>query len=361
MNPTGRRREERRAAAPDEGGAAERRGGLTRWGTRDTIRGPVVPASLARPERMTESDRNQAAAPAGRLRIVEVGPRDGLQNERVRLTPSERVRLIERLVAAGVRDVEVGSFVHPRWIPQMAGTDEVLRALSLPDGVRCWALVPNMRGLENAIEAGAKHVAVFLSSSETHNRRNLNRTIAESLKDVEAVTAAARREGLKIRGYISTVFGCPWEGDIPFARVLDIGTALIEMEAEEISFGDTTGMGTPYQVRDGMRAALDRFGAERVALHLHDTRGLAVANALLAVEAGVRTLDGSIGGMGGCPYAAGASGNVGTEDLVHMLHAVGHDTGIDLTRLLEISRTLEDEHGATLRSRYYAYSRAGVG
>ncbi|TVQ97525.1 MAG: hydroxymethylglutaryl-CoA lyase [Deltaproteobacteria bacterium] len=293
------------------------------------------------------------------IRIVEVGPRDGLQNERVRLNPAERIRLIERLVDAGVREVEVGSFVHPRWIPQMAGTDEVLRGLHRQEGVAYWALVPNRRGLDNALEAGAEHVAVFVSSSETHNRRNLNRSIDESIENVREVVSDARQEGLTVRGYISTVFGCPWEGDIDFDRVLDIARELFAMGVAEISFGDTTGMGTPYQVRDGMTRALDAFGPERVALHLHDTRGLAVANALLAVEAGVTTLDASIGGMGGCPYAAGASGNVGTEDLVHLLHATGRNTGIRLEDLLGISRSLEDEHGATLRSRYHAYSRAG--
>ena len=293
------------------------------------------------------------------VRIVEVGPRDGLQNERVRLTTEQKVDFVQRLIAAGLTDIEVGSFVHPKWIPQMADTAEVLRRLEPVEGVRYWALVPNMRGLENALKAGATHVAVFVSSSETHNKRNINRTIDESLANIEAVAEVAIREGMQVRGYVSTVFGCPYEGDVDFDRVVEITRTLLGFGAWQVSLGDTTGMGTPLQVRAGVTRALAEFGPEKVALHLHDTRGMGVANALTALECGMKTFDASVGGMGGCPYAPGASGNLGTEDLVYLLETSGVNTGIDLNLLLETSRVLELDYGATLNSRYYRYSRAG--
>jgi hydroxymethylglutaryl-CoA lyase len=289
--------------------------------------------------------------------IVEVGPRDGLQNERIRLTVAQRLSMIRGLVAAGIRNVEVGSFVHPKWIPQMADTADVLRKLERRDDVAYWALVPNMRGLEAALEAGATHVAVFVSSSETHNKKNLNRTIAESLSGIEEVSAAALEAGCTLRGYVSTVFGCPYEGDIDFSRVLDITGSLLELGCAQVSLGDTTGMGTPAQVGAGVRRALDTYGVERLALHLHDTRGLAIANALVALGEGMRTFDSSVGGMGGCPYAPGAAGNVGTEDLVNMLHSSGYETGVNLQRLLRVSRRLEQDYGATLNSAYFRYSK----
>jgi hydroxymethylglutaryl-CoA lyase len=289
--------------------------------------------------------------------IVEVGPRDGLQNERIRLTVAQRLSMIRGLVAAGIRNVEVGSFVHPKWIPQMADTADVLRKLERRDDVAYWALVPNMRGLEAALEAGATHVAVFVSSSETHNKKNLNRTIAESLSGIEEVSTAALEAGCTLRGYVSTVFGCPYEGDIDFSRVLDITGSLLELGCAQVSLGDTTGMGTPAQVGAGVRRALDTYGVERLALHLHDTRGLAIANALVALGEGMRTFDSSVGGMGGCPYAPGAAGNVGTEDLVNMLHSSGYETGVNLQRLLRVSRRLEQDYGATLNSAYFRYSK----
>ncbi len=294
-----------------------------------------------------------------RVTLVEVGPRDGLQNERVRLTTDQKLAMIEGLADAGLRHIEVGSFVHPRWIPQMADTAEVVRRLPEREGVAYWALVPNDRGLDNAIDAGARHIAVFLSSSETHNQKNLNRTIAESLEGIGAVVARALANGMQVRGYVSTVFGCPYEGDIDFGRVMDITDALLEFGVWQVSLGDTTGMGTPLQVQRGVARALERFGADALALHLHDTRGVGLANALVALEAGMRTFDSSAGGMGGCPYAPGAAGNLGTEDLVHMLHSSGVETGIDMDRLLEVSRRLELDHGATLNSAFYRYARSG--
>lgn len=293
-----------------------------------------------------------------KVRLVEVGPRDGLQNERVHLSVPQKVELIRGLIDAGMRDIEVGSFVHPKWIPQMADTDAVLRQLPVLEDVRYWVLVPNLRGLEGAIEAGAKNIAVFLSSSETHNQKNINRTIEESLENLREVTGIARAENMTIRGYVSTVFGCPYEGDVDFERVLDITSALIDMGASQVSLGDTTGMGSPYQVRERLERALERFPTEQLALHLHDTRGLGLANALVGLEAGMTTFDTSVGGMGGCPYAPGASGNLGSEDLVHMLESAGVDTGVDLARLLDVSRLLENDFGTTLNSRFYRYAQA---
>ncbi len=292
------------------------------------------------------------------ITLVEVGPRDGLQNERIRLTVEQKLTMIHGLVNAGMKHVEVGSFVHPKWIPQMANTAEVLGRLERKEGVSYWALVPNMRGLENALQAGATHIAVFVSSSETHNKKNLNRTIAESLEGIRELAATASNEGCTIRGYVSTVFGCPYEGEVDFERVLGITGSLLDLGCEQVSLGDTTGMGTPGQVHNTLTRALETYPVEKMALHLHDTRGLAVANALTALHVGFTTFDSSIGGMGGCPYAPGASGNVGTEDIVNMLHSMGRATGIDLEKLLLVSRRLERDYGATLNSAYFRYSKS---
>ena len=295
---------------------------------------------------------------ARRVTIVEVGPRDGLQNERIRLSVEQKLTMIEGLVDAGLKHVEVGSFVHPKWIPQMAETGEVFRRLKRRDDVSYWALVPNMRGLDNALSVGATHIAVFVSSSETHNRKNLNRTIDESLANIRETADAAIDAGCTLRGYVSTVFGCPYEGDVDFERVMDITDELLDLGCSQVSLGDTTGMGNPMQVRASLQKALEQFGVEPLALHLHDTRGLAVANALVALEVGMRTFDSSVGGMGGCPYAPGAAGNVGTEDIVHMLETAGFDTGLDLEKLLAVSRRLERDYGATLDSAYFRYSKS---
>lgn len=292
-----------------------------------------------------------------RISVVEVGPRDGLQNERIRLTVPQRVSMIRGLVAAGIRDIEVGSFVHPKWIPQMADTGAVLGKLPARDDVRYWVLVPNKRGLDGALEAGAKNIAVFVSSSETHNKKNLNRTIDESLHGIRGLAEEALDAGCSLRGYVSTVFGCPYEGDVDFGRVLDIAGTLLDLGCGQVSLGDTTGMGTPGQVRPSLERALERFDVAQLALHLHDTRGLAIANALVALEVGFRTFDSSVGGMGGCPYAPGAAGNVGTEDLVNMLHSMGAETGIDLDGILAVSRRLERDFGATLNSAFFRYAK----
>ena len=306
----------------------------------------------------TESaPKTPSSSAAKKIRVIEVGPRDGLQNEKVRVPASAKVELVERLVDAGLRDVEVGSFVHPKWVPQMADTAEVARRIRRVDGVRYWALVPNARGLEFAVQANLTHIAVFLSSSETHNRKNINRSIAESLATVTEVTRTALGEGLTVRGYISTVFGCPYEGEVDFGRVLDIGAALLDAGVVQISLGDTTGMGIPPQVREGCARAVETFGTERVALHLHDTRGLGLVNAAQALEVGVTTFDSSVGGMGGCPYAPGASGNVATEDLVQMLHAMGISTGVDLEALVDAAAFIEEKLKKRLPGRYLRAAR----
>jgi hydroxymethylglutaryl-CoA lyase len=294
-----------------------------------------------------------------KVSIVEVGPRDGLQNERVRLSVDQKVALVDGLVSAGLKDIEVGSFVHPKWIPQMADTAEVVRRLQPVEGVRYWVLVPNDRGLDSALEAGATHAAFFVSSSETHNMKNINRTIDDSLETIDTLLARAAGEGLLTRGYISTVFGCPYEGNVDFDRVMEIARRLLAGGASQVSFGDTTGMGTPPAVQAGMTRAVAELGTEKVALHLHDTRGVGVANAQVGLFAGVTTFDASVGGMGGCPYAPGAAGNLGTEDLEYLLRSWGIESGIDLDRLLAVSRRLDMDLGATLNSAFYRYSRSG--
>ncbi len=302
------------------------------------------------------STHQQEAADKPFIRVIEVGPRDGLQNEKVRVPTRTKLEMIQGLVEAGARDIEIGSFVHPKWIPQMADTAEVARSLPPNPEVRYWALVPNMRGLELAIKSGITHAAVFLSSSETHNRKNINRSIDESLKIVSEVLATAAAEGMVTRGYISTVFGCPYEGEVNYDRVMEIAEGLLKAGVSQVSLGDTTGMGVPLQVRQGCERAVKAFGTEAIALHLHDTRGLGLVNALQALEVGVTSFDASIGGMGGCPYAPGASGNLGTEDLLYMLHNMGYETGIDLDRVVAVSRNLELECGTTMSSKYFRYA-----
>lgn len=291
------------------------------------------------------------------VRIFEVGPRDGLQNEDVILSVDQKVEMIHRLVDAGVRDIEIGSFVHPDWIPQLADTGEVARRIERRDDVRYWALVPNKRGLERALEAGISHVATFMSASETHNRKNVNRTIGESLRCLEDSYEIALREGCTVRAYVSTVFGCPYEGDVDFDRVIDISGKLLDFGAEMISLGDTIGAGTPMQVRRECARMLETYGADRVALHLHDTQGMALTNAFVAYELGMRAFDSSLGALGGCPYAPGAAGNLGSEDLLHLFDEIGAETGIDIDRILETTRWIEETTDIGTQSRYYEYCR----
>lgn len=292
------------------------------------------------------------------IRVYEVSPRDGLQNEPGVVPTAAKVGLIDRLAAAGVADIEVTSFVRPGWIPQLSDAAEVCGSLPRRDGVRAWGLVPNMVGLERAAEGGVHGVATFLSASETHNKKNVNRTTRESLAGVTEVIAAARAAGLGVRAYVSTAFGCPYEGAVAVEAVVRLATALAEAGAPEIALGDTTGMGNPALVEEVV-GALSRagIGPERIAVHFHDTRGTALANALAAYQVGVRAFDGSVGGIGGCPYAPGAAGNLATEDLVAMFHGMGVATGIDLDALVAAGNFAEEVLGRELPGRYHRFAR----
>lgn len=295
---------------------------------------------------------------SARIRFFEVGPRDGLQNEARILEPEVRVEMVDRLVGAGVKDIEIGAFVHPKWVPQMGGTEEVARQIKRKEGVRYWGLVPNLKGLERAARCGVEHVALVMSATESHNRQNLNRTLKESIEAVRETAQAAKAEGMVIRAYISTVFGCPFEGEVDFEQVMRIGEELLEMGAEHLSLGDTVGMGGPKEIAAGCKRAVEAFGQDRVALHLHDTQGLGLVNALAAYEVGTRLFDGAVGGMGGCPYAPGAAGNVASEDLINMFTRVGVDCGVAAESLCEVTRWLNEEQKFEVRARYFEYWRA---
>jgi len=269
-----------------------------------------------------------------KVRVVEVGPRDGLQNEPEAVPAAVKVELIERLADAGLPVVEATSFVSPRWIPQLADAAEVLGAVRRRPGTRYPVLVPNEKGLARAVEAGAGEIAVFTAASESFNRKNINASIAESLERIAPVAAAARAAGLGVRGYVSCVLGCPYEGEIPVQAVVDVSRKLVELGCDEISLGDTIGVGTPAGARAMLEAVADACGMERLAVHFHDTRGQALANVYACLEAGVGTVDAAVAGLGGCPYAKGATGNLATEDLVYMLHGLGVETGVDLAALV---------------------------
>lgn len=271
-----------------------------------------------------------------RVTIVEVGPRDGLQNEAVSLPVELRVEMIERLADAGLPAVEAGAFVSPKWVPQMAGSGEVFRRLRRRSGVRYPVLVPNEKGYADARAAGADEVAVFAAASESFSRKNINCSIAESLDRFRPVCSQAKVDGVRVRGYISCVLGCPYEGDVPVRQVVAVAEALTAMGCAEISLGDTIGVGTPGQARAMLRSVASVVPMDRLAAHFHDTYGQALANLLACLEEGVRTIDASVAGLGGCPYAKGASGNVGTEDVAYMLRGLGFETGVDLDRLTEV-------------------------
>jgi hydroxymethylglutaryl-CoA lyase len=278
---------------------------------------------------------------APRVTVYEVGPRDGLQNEARALPTEEKLALIAALADAGIPRLEASSFVSPRWIPQLADAAEVVARLPRREGTSYVVLVPNERGLERLVEALARAdapppvaAAVFLSASEAHNRKNVNKTVAESLAELQSLVPAARGHGLAVRGYVSTVWGCPYEGAVAPARGAEIAHRLLELGCEQVSLGDTVGVGTPNQTRRILELVLARARPDQVALHMHDTRGTALANVLVGLEVGLTTFDASVGGLGGCPYAPGASGNLATEDLVYMLHGMGYETGIDYRKLV---------------------------
>ncbi len=268
-----------------------------------------------------------------RVELVEVGPRDGLQNEPQSLPAAVKVALIERLAEAGCRVIEAGAFVSPKWVPQMADTADVLAGLRRRPGLRYPVLVPNLKGLERALAAGVEEIAVFGAASETFTQRNINCSIAESLERFAPVCAEARAAGLRVRGYVSCVLGCPYEGEVPVARVAEVAAALHDMGCAEVSLGDTIGVGTPLKARAMVEAVALRVPLERLAVHFHDTYGQALANILACLELGVATVDAAVAGLGGCPYARGASGNVASEDVVYLLNGLGIETGIDLERL----------------------------
>jgi hydroxymethylglutaryl-CoA lyase len=268
-----------------------------------------------------------------RVRIVEVGPRDGLQNEPASVPTSVKIELIERLADAGLKAVEATAFVSPKWVPQMADHAEVLRGIRRRPGVAYPVLVPNMQGFDAARAAGAGEVAVFAAASETFSRKNINCGIAESLARFRPVLAAARRAKIRVRGYLSCVAGCPYEGAVRPQAVAAVAKELADMGCYEISLGDTIGVGTPGKIRSLVETVARKVPIRRLAGHYHDTYGQALANVYASLEAGVRTFDSSVSGLGGCPYAKGATGNVATEDLVYMLEGLGIETGVDSTRL----------------------------
>ena len=284
------------------------------------------------------------------VRIVEVGPRDGLQNEPGEVPTAVKVELIERLADAGLSAVEATAFVSPKWVPQMADHTEVLERIRRKPGVDYPVLAPNLKGFDAARAAGATEVAIFAAASESFSRRNINCSIAESLERFRPVAQAAREHGIKVRGYISCVLGCPYEGEIAPTRVAEVAAALYDMGCYEISLGDTIGTGTPQKTKTMLEACAKRVSIDKLAGHYHDTYGQALANIYASLELGVRTFDASIGGLGGCPYAAGATGNVATEDVVYMLNGLGARTGVDLGRLVDIgqwiSGVLKREYGS---------------
>lgn len=275
-----------------------------------------------------------------RIEIVEVGPRDGLQNETEHLSPAERVDLIEKLALAGLKQIEAGSFVSPRWVPQMAGSDVILESLRDRDDLRLPVLVPNMQGYENARAAGVREIAVFAAATESFSQKNINCSIDDSLQRFEAVCRQALADNVRIRGYISCVLGCPYEGEVDPADVVRISRDLLQLGCSEISLGDTIGVGTPDKARALIEACATEVGIDRISAHFHDTYGQALANILACIEAGVTTVDTAIGGLGGCPYAKGSAGNVATEDVVYMLNGMNIDCGVDLPALLDITESL---------------------
>lgn len=290
--------------------------------------------------------------PVDTVKLVEVGARDGLQNEKVTIPTQVKIDYITALSDAGLRVIEAGAFVSPKWVPQMADTAEVYRDIPKDPGVEYPVLVPNLRGLERAIEAGVTSIAIFTAASESFNKRNINMSIDESFVNYAPVAARAREEGIRVRGYVSTAFGCPYEGDVPPEKVLEVAARLLDLGCYEVSVGDTIGVGTPMQVQGVIGVLLQVIPASKLAMHFHDTRGTALANTLAALEMGIATFDASSGGLGGCPYAPGASGNLATEDIVYMLHSMGIETGVDLQRLVQASAIIAPYLDHPLPGRY---------
>ena len=292
-----------------------------------------------------------------RATIVEVGPRDGLQNEAAQIPTANKIAFVDALTEAGHRVIEVSAFVSPRWVPQMADAAEVFAGITRRPGTRYTALVPNVAGLQRALEARVDEIAIFAAASESFSRRNINSSIDESLETYRAVCEQARARDLPIRAYVSTAFGCPFEGGVDVAAVARVSAELIAMGAYQVAVSDTIGIAHPGQVPAVVDAVAVRVPIDRVALHFHDTRGTALANVLMALSLGVTTFDASAGGLGGCPYAPGATGNLATEDLLYMLDGLGIRTGVSLEKVLAASRGIEPALGHALASRYAAADR----
>jgi hydroxymethylglutaryl-CoA lyase len=289
--------------------------------------------------------------------VYEVSPRDGLQNEAAQVSTYNKTRLVDALTDAGVARIEVTSFVSPRWIPQLSDAEELVKQVHRPATSRFSALCPNRQGLDRAIVCGIGEVAVFLSVSESHNKRNVNKSVAESLLGFRDVVQPAVERGLRARAYLSTLWGCPYEGDVDPKRGVEITRQLLDLGCYEVSLSDTIGVGTPRQTMRILEMFLDEFPANKLAMHMHDTRGTALSNVVVGLEMGIRTFDASVGGLGGCPYAPGAAGNLATEDLVYTLHGMGIQTGIDLERLVEAGRVASAIVGRDLPGKVL---RAGV-
>ena len=297
-----------------------------------------------------------------RVTVVEVGPRDGLQNEAATIATADKTAFVDLLSKAGLTVIEAGAFVSPKWVPQMADSAEVFAGIERRPGARYTALVPNLAGLERAHRANVSEVAVFAAASESFSQKNINQSIDASLDTYRAVCARARELGLRVRGYVSTAFGCPFEGEIAPTRVGSVAAALVEIGAFEVAISDTIGIAHPGLVRPVVEAVAERIPLAQIALHFHDTRGTALANVLTALQIGIATFDASCGGLGGCPYAPGATGNLATEDLIYMLDGMGIETGVNLDTLVEASRFIEPRVGHRLPSRYYqAVERRGAG
>nr|WP_315185648.1 hydroxymethylglutaryl-CoA lyase [uncultured Albidiferax sp.] len=285
------------------------------------------------------------------VRIIEMGPRDGLQNEKQLVSTATKLELIERLADAGLREIEATSFVSPKWVPQMGDSAEIMRGLLRRPGVTYPVLTPNLQGFNAAVEAGADQVAVFAAASEAFSQKNINCSIAESLARFAPLMAAAQARGVRVRGYVSCVVGCPYEGDVAPQRVADVAGQLLAMGCYEVSLGDTIGVGTPVSVLRMLETVAQQVPVAQLAGHYHDTYGMAIANVYASYQFGLRAFDSSVGGLGGCPYAKGATGNVATEDVVYLLHQLGTDTGIDLDRLVDCGDWINAQLGRASASR----------
>ncbi|MEI1421598.1 hydroxymethylglutaryl-CoA lyase [Bacillus cabrialesii] len=286
-----------------------------------------------------------------KVKIKEVGPRDGLQNEPIWITTEDKITWINQLSRTGLSYIEITSFVHPKWIPALRDAIDVAKGINREKGVTYAALVPNQKGLESALEGGIDEACVFMSASETHNRKNINKSTTETLHTLKQVNDDAKKANLSTRAYLSTVFGCPYEKDVPIEQVIRLSEALFEFGISELSLGDTIGAANPVQVETVLEALLARFPANQIALHFHDTRGTALANMVTALQMGITVFDGSAGGLGGCPYAPGSSGNAATEDIVYMLEQMNIKTNINLDKLLSAAKWIEEKMGKQLPSR----------